>query len=65
MKKCEFPDGFSIRPDGINELDPCDYEEIEIHKNVDVHILRCTRCGHIEIEWIRRDDTIDEVCDSG
>lgn len=58
--KCSFGPGVTIKPDGINELDPCDYELIEKHGNVTVEILRCKKCGHIEILWHRQEDTIDE-----
>lgn len=57
-KRCQFPDGVTIRPDGVNELDPCFYEEIETVKHCTVHVLRCQRCGHIEIEW-ERESTSD------
>lgn len=57
MGKCEFPNGIIIRPDGVNELDPCLYEEIERYVNVTVSVLRCKKCGHIEIEWTRQPDT--------
>ena len=68
--KCAFGDEITritIKPDGANELDPCLYEEIETYKNVTVHVLRCVRCGHIEVEWERQDNTIDitEVTDNG
>lgn len=52
--KCTFGDEITritIKPDGANEVDPCLYEEIETYENVTVHILRCVRCGHIEVEW--------------
>jgi len=55
--KCSFPDGVVVRPDGINELDPCVYEEIERLVNVTVSVLRCRNCGHIEIEWMRQENT--------
>ena len=51
--KCRFPDGVVIRPDGKNELDPCVYEEIETVENCTVHVMKCKRCGHIEITWER------------
>ena len=57
--KCTFGDGIAVKPDGRNELDPCLYEEIETYENVTVHILRCVRCGHIEVKWERQDNTID------
>lgn len=56
-KKCTLPGGIIFKPDGVNELDPCRYEEIERYKNVTVSILRCPKCGHVEIEWERQEDT--------
>lgn len=55
--KCSYPNGLSFRPDGVHELDPCFYEEIQRFKNVTVIISRCKRCGHIDISWKRQDDT--------
>lgn len=61
--RCSFPEGVRIFPDGVNELDPCVYEEIECYANVTVHILRCKKCGHVSVEWERQDDTDEiEVC---
>ena len=60
--KCAFGDRnteITIKPDGRSELDPCLYEEIETYENVTVHILRCVRCGHFEVEWERQENTID------
>lgn len=56
--KCTMPGGMVIKPDGENELDPCLYEEVETYRNVTVHVLRCKRCGHTEIEWTRQPNTI-------
>lgn len=61
--KCAFPNGIAIKPDGRSELDPCIYDVVERHRNVDVEVLRCKECGHIEVSWIRRDDTEDDVFD--
>ena len=58
-KKCSFGQGVLIRPDGVNELDPCRYEVIETHANVSVCVLKCKRCGHVELEWKRQSNTID------
>ena len=44
--KCSFGD-MTIKPNGINELDPCIYEDIEMYTNVTVVISRCKKCGHI------------------
>ena len=60
--KCTFCDRnteITIKPDGRNELDPCLYREIGTYENVTVHILRCVRCGHIEVECERQGNTID------
>lgn len=57
MEKCKFPDGITIKPDGVNELDPCIYEDIAKYKNVTITISMCKKCGHIEIGWERQVDT--------
>lgn len=57
MHKCSFPNGVVIKPDGINELDPCEYEEIEKYKNVTISISCCRKCGNINISWFRQEDT--------
>ena len=57
MHKCEFSDGMVIKPDGINELSACVYEEIERYSNVTVSIRRCQLCGNIDIVWFRQEDT--------
>lgn len=57
MNKCEFPEGMNIKPDGVNELDPCIYETIGIYTNCVVEINKCKKCGHIEISWRRTENT--------
>ncbi len=57
MKRCSFPPGVTVRPDGVNELDPCLYDVAERYANVTVTVFRCKRCGHIEIMWDRQEDT--------
>ncbi len=59
MEKCKYPEGITIKPDGIHDLDPCVYEDIEKYANVTVVISRCKRCGHVEISWMRQDDTVE------
>ena len=59
--RCRFPGGMVMKPDGIHKLDPCTYEAKEIHTNVTVTVSRCTRCGHVEIEWKRQEDTEDII----
>ncbi len=61
--KCSFGCGVKILPDGKHELDPCIYKTLEEHKNATVRVLQCKKCGHIEIEWERQDDTTDEELD--
>lgn len=58
--RCTFPGGITYRPDGKNELDPCRYEVIEKHRNVTVEVLRCKKCGHVEIAWARQENTEDD-----
>ena len=57
MEKCKFPEGVTIKPNGKDELDACSYQVIEKYRNVTVEVLRCKRCGHMEISWVRQDDT--------
>ena len=59
MDKCKFANGITIKPDGTNELDPCVYEDVEIHTNCTVIISKCTKCGNLEISWIK-----NEGCES-
>lgn len=65
MKKCKFDNNVIIKPDGVNELDPCVYETIEYYTNVDVEIVKCKKCGNIEVWWHRTPETekidLDEV----
>lgn len=60
MMKCSF-NGLTIKPDGIHELDPCVYEDIEMHTNCTVIVAKCKNCGNIDIRWIRQDDTEDII----
>jgi hypothetical protein len=57
MPKCNHPNGIIIKPDGVNELDPCVYEEIERYENVTVIISKCIHCGELDISWVRQDNT--------
>lgn len=54
-KKCQFPNGVTVKPDGVHELDPCIYEELEVIENCTVRLLRCKYCGNEEWEWERND----------
>lgn len=57
MHKCRWLPGLAVKPDGIHELDPCVYEEIAVYRNVTVTVSRCRRCGHMDISWVRQEDT--------
>lgn len=59
--KCQWPGGVIIKPDGVNELDPCQYKISEVHKNVTVEVLRCSVCGCTTISWKRQKNTVD-IC---
>lgn len=56
---CQHPAGITIKPDGVHELDPCLYRDIELHTKVDLTISRCERCGKITFAWTRTDETED------
>lgn len=58
-QRCKFPDGITIKPDGVHELDPCSYAVMETHRDVTVEVLQCQKCGHIEISWYYQEDTED------
>jgi len=60
-KRCQFPNGIVIRPDGVNRLDPCTYKPKEIHTNVTVTVSQCERCGHVDLSWERQEDTEDII----
>ena len=67
MERCGFKDKdgnpITFMPDGQHPLDACEYEEIQRLRNVTVSVLRCRRCGHIEIAWERQEDTEDAKTD--
>lgn len=52
-------DRITIKPDGIHELDQCDFVEVEKLANVTVQILQCRTCGRISIGWLRQPNTIN------
>ena len=63
-KKCSFPEGVVIKPNGQDELDPCRYDVVEKYRNVTVEVLRCKVCGHAEISWYRQEDTEEVELDA-
>lgn len=50
-----------IKPDGIHELDKCEFVEVARLKNVTVQILQCRKCGRYSIGWLRQPDTVDDL----
>lgn len=50
-----------MKPGGTHRIDPCLYETKEIHTNVTVIVSQCKICGHIDIQWERKDDTEDII----
>ena len=63
-EKCSFGEGVTVKPNGVDELDPCKYVVDEEYMNVTVRVLKCRNCGHVEIEWERQENTqeIIELC---
>ena len=59
-KRCQLPEGLTFKPDGVNEVDPCLYEEIETVRHCTVHVMQCVRCGHIEISWERESTAVPD-----
>ena len=56
MSKCTHGEGIDISIAGI-PVDACDYELIQKVRNVTVEVLKCKKCGHIEIMWRRQENT--------
>jgi len=61
MPKCKFNHDVIVKPNGKDSLDPCPYHLKEIHYNVNVKVLQCPICGHIELMWDRTPETEDEI----
>ena len=59
--KCQFPHGMTIKPDGVNELDPCARVLMQEFRNVTVEVWQCPICGSIDISWKRQDDTEEVI----
>ena len=55
QKKCKFPNGVTIKLDGVHELDPCVYDRVETMRfskaPVEVALDRCANCGYYEVAW--------------
>lgn len=63
--KCSFQSGMKMSLDGVHEVDPCVYEDIEIHTNATVIVSRCKNCGGYSISWMRTDQTEDIILEGG
>lgn len=59
MKPCAWPDGVTIKPDGVHDLSPHNFVTVQILKNVTIEVVRCTVCGEISTAWYRQEDTED------
>lgn len=57
---CHFPDGITIKPDGVHELSPHIFKQKQLLHNVTVEILECEKCGETSIAWYRQEDTYEE-----
>lgn len=53
IPKCTHPNGITIKPNGVDELDPCIYQTVEEHYDCKVEISRCVKCGNLDISWCR------------
>lgn len=55
--KSKFDTSIVFKPDGVHELDQCDFVEDAVYKNVTVQILKCKTCGRISIGWMLQNNT--------
>lgn len=39
-------------------FDGCEYQLTEAWKNVTVEVSRCRRCGHVDMSWLKQDDSV-------
>jgi hypothetical protein len=58
-KPCAWPDGITIKPDGVHELSPHPFALERKLRNVTVEVLRCPICGEYSIGWTRQPNTED------
>ena len=57
IEKCKFPNGITIKPDGVHTMSPHAFKLVQKLKNVTIEILECSECGEISIGWYRQEDT--------
>lgn len=55
ISKCNDEQG----NENCDTYDNCSYEVVEVHNNVTVEVLRCKKCGNIELSWYK--DTPDDL----
>lgn len=55
--KCKFPEGITVKPDGVHTMSPHAFKLKQKLKNVTIEILECSECGEISIGWYRQEDT--------
>ena len=53
LQECQWPEGVTVKPDGVHEADAHEWVEEEIVENATVHVLRCKTCGVVSYGWTR------------
>ena len=53
LQECRWPEGVTVKPDGVHEADAHEWVEEEIVENATVHVLRCKTCGAVSCGWTR------------
>lgn len=64
-ERCSFLSGMKMSLDGVHEVDPCVYEDVEIHTNATVIVSRCKNCGGYSVSWHRTNETEDIMLEDG
>lgn len=54
LQECRWPEGVTVKPDGVHEADAHEWVEEEIVENTTVHVLRCKTCGAVSCGWTRK-----------
>lgn len=54
LQECRWPEGVTVKPDGVHEADAHEWVEEEIVENATVHVLRCKTCGVVSCGWTRK-----------
>jgi len=53
LQECRWPEGVTVKPDGVHEADAHEWVEEEIVENAKVQVLRCKTCGVVSCGWTR------------